>query len=184
MSYHVLVPHPSQPLSARPHLRATAGRTTDGGLLLDYRLNVPDGRIRLPSSSPVRRLDGLWRHTCFEAFIAAPGTSSYREFNLSPSGDWQAYDFTRYRQGCPLEPATEPALDCRTDAEGLRLTATIPAIDLYPKTTWRLGLSAVLEDTDGNLSYWALVHPSAKPDFHHPDSFTLELPCHESEPTP
>jgi len=36
-------------------------------------------------------------------------------------------------------------------------------------------LSAVIEATDGSLSYWALEHPADKPDFHHPDSFALEL---------
>ncbi|QLQ12045.1 MAG: hypothetical protein HZY74_00360 [Brevundimonas sp.] len=40
----------------------------------------------------------------------------------------------------------------------------------------RIGLTAVIEDTDGTISYWALAHPSDKPDFHHPDSFVLELP--------
>ena len=33
-----------------------------------------------------------------------------------------------------------------------------------------------IEETDGTLSYWALAHPSPKPDFHHPDGFVLELP--------
>jgi hypothetical protein len=38
-----------------------------------------------------------------------------------------------------------------------------------------LGLSAVIEDLDGVLSYWALRHPPGKPDFHHPDTFALEI---------
>jgi hypothetical protein len=40
----------------------------------------------------------------------------------------------------------------------------------------RLALSAVIEETDGRKSYWALAHPPGTPDFHHPDCFTLELP--------
>jgi hypothetical protein len=39
----------------------------------------------------------------------------------------------------------------------------------------RLGLSAVIEENDGTISYWALKHLPGKPDFHHPDSFALEL---------
>ena len=39
-----------------------------------------------------------------------------------------------------------------------------------------LALSAVIEAEDGQKSYWALAHPSDKPDFHHPQSFVLELP--------
>ena len=38
-----------------------------------------------------------------------------------------------------------------------------------------LGLSTVVEDNHGRLSYWALRHPSGKPDFHHPDTFALEI---------
>jgi len=41
--------------------------------------------------------------------------------------------------------------------------------------TFGLGLSAVIEETSGRKSYWALAHPPGKPDFHHTDSFALEL---------
>jgi hypothetical protein len=39
----------------------------------------------------------------------------------------------------------------------------------------RLALSAVIEETDGHLSYWALAHPAERPDFHHRDGFVLAL---------
>src|SRR3546814_9971873 len=39
----------------------------------------------------------------------------------------------------------------------------------------RVALSAVIEETDGTKSYWALRHPPGKPDFHHPDCFALAL---------
>jgi hypothetical protein len=42
--------------------------------------------------------------------------------------------------------------------------------------SWRLGLSAVLEEKDGTKSYWALAHPNPdKPDFHLADCFTAKL---------
>ncbi len=40
---------------------------------------------------------------------------------------------------------------------------------------WRLGLAAVVEETNGTITYWALTHPSGKPDFHHIDGFALEF---------
>jgi hypothetical protein len=40
---------------------------------------------------------------------------------------------------------------------------------------WRIGLAAVIEDTSGHKSYWALAHPPGKADFHHSDSFALEF---------
>ena len=39
----------------------------------------------------------------------------------------------------------------------------------------QLALAAVIEDHRGRLSYWALEHPVGKPDFHHPDGYTIEL---------
>ncbi|MCC8986069.1 MAG: hypothetical protein LM513_05690, partial [Nitrospira sp.] len=42
-------------------------------------------------------------------------------------------------------------------------------------TDLHLAVSVVVEQTDGQCSYWALRHPSGRPDFHHPDSFALML---------
>jgi len=38
-----------------------------------------------------------------------------------------------------------------------------------------LGAAVVLEAADGNLSYWALRHAAARPDFHRRESFVLRL---------
>ena len=40
-----------------------------------------------------------------------------------------------------------------------------------------LAFSAVIEETGGTKSYWALTHPPGKPDFHHPTCFTATLPA-------
>ncbi len=42
---------------------------------------------------------------------------------------------------------------------------------------WQIGLSAVIEEKAGAMSYWALNHPPGKPDFHHKDCFALTLPA-------
>jgi hypothetical protein len=39
----------------------------------------------------------------------------------------------------------------------------------------RAAVSAVIEQHDGAISYWALAHPAGKPDFHHRDGFVLKL---------
>jgi hypothetical protein len=46
---------------------------------------------------------------------------------------------------------------------------------LPPLVGWRLGLSAVIEETSGHKSYWALAHPPGRPDFHHSDCFVYEF---------
>jgi hypothetical protein len=39
-----------------------------------------------------------------------------------------------------------------------------------------LNVTAVIEEMNGQKSYWALAHPAAKPDFHNANGFVLELP--------
>jgi hypothetical protein len=39
----------------------------------------------------------------------------------------------------------------------------------------RVAASAVVEEANSGLSYWALAHPAAKPDFHHADAFVLSV---------
>jgi hypothetical protein len=122
-------------------------------------------------------VDGLWRHTCFEAFVAVDGTSAYREFNFAPSGEWAAYAFRDYRSSIPLELDEDPEITSRATADCLELDAVLTAS--WPTPTAqekvRLGLSAVVEDESGALSYWALKHPTGKADFHHRACFALEL---------
>ena len=128
-----------------------------------------DGIVWPAPANPARR-DGLWEHTCFEAFVLTD--DGYREFNLSPSGQWASYRFDGYREGMvqAAETVTIDGLDGASD-----LVALEGWIDL-PAGAARLGLSAVIEMKDGSKSYWALAHPSDKPDFHHRDSFVLDLP--------
>ena len=99
----------------------------------------------------------------------------YREFNFSPSGEWAVYAFRGYRDSGELEVELAPAIVVRRTMNRLELDAEISR-DLLPQgRSLRLGLSAVVEDADGGLSYWALRHAPGKPDFHHPDAFALPL---------
>jgi hypothetical protein len=47
---------------------------------------------------------------------------------------------------------------------------------------WRAGVSAVVEESDGTKSYWALAHPPGDPDFHDEAGFLLELPASPDAP--
>lgn len=42
-------------------------------------------------------------------------------------------------------------------------------------TMFDIGVSCVVEDAQGNLSYWALSHHGDRPDFHDSRSFGLRL---------
>lgn len=174
-----LVRHPASAGDAARVVRVTL--RCDGGdaIHLRYSLDGDLGRLRLPPAAPPNRVDELWRHTCFEAFVAFDGATAYAEFNFSPSGEWAAYSFRRYREREPLDPAVPaPAIAARTGPQSLELDAHIhPARALAPHrgAPLRVGLAAVVEERDGALSYWALSHPLPRPDFHHRDTFALVL---------
>jgi len=86
--------------------------------------------------------------------------------------------FRRYRDGMSLAQDVDPRITVRRTGDRLELD-TIIRLDclppVQPHTRVQLALSAVVEDEQGVLSYWALTHPLGRPDFHHPDAFALEL---------
>jgi hypothetical protein len=160
-------------------IAAEAHFTPAATLTCRYTLRGDMARLRVPQAGAGRRADGLWRHTCFEAFISTAGTAGYYEFNFSPALDWAAYCFNDYRTGmnaATLEQA--PGLQLRRSSEGLELAASVHLAGLAPlcdAPALRVALAAVIEENDGRLAYWALWHPPGNPDFHHPEGFTLEL---------
>ncbi|HWP00814.1 MAG TPA: DOMON-like domain-containing protein [Methylococcus sp.] len=165
------------PSPAVSRLRARVRRGLDR-LELSFSLQGDLARLRIPSAPAPGRADRLWEHTCFEAFLAPKEGASYCEFNFAPSGAWAAYAFRRYREAEPWVPTVEPVIVVRVAGDRLELDCLL-SLERMPgiaaDAPLRLALSAVVEDAGGNLSYWALAHPSAKPDFHHPASFVLEL---------
>jgi hypothetical protein len=154
---------------------AGAAFAGDGALRLTYRIAGADA-LRIPPAAPPAPADGLWQHTCCEAFVAAVDAVDYREFNLSPSGRWAVYRFTacRERDAAWQAPAA-PTIAMRHDGNALELAATLPAALLPAGGTLDLSLTVVAEDLSGAMSYWAPAHAGDRPDFHQRNSFTLRL---------
>lgn len=178
-----LLVHPDTGLGPVRHCAAQAARDAAGLVHLSYRLDAVLARLVIPDLKDPVRAHGLWRHTCFEAFIRADGSPGYVEFNFSPSGAWAAYRFSGYRSGMtPFEPATVPAAQWRRTGAHLALDVTVcaDAMATGPGAgALRLALAAVIEEQSGTISCWALRHSPGKPDFHHPEGFVLELPGRE-----
>lgn len=170
-----LLRHPATPCPAVTGIDVRVALQPGGELALTYTLSGDIGRLSIPASAAPARKDELWRHTCFEAFVMAHPGPAYREFNFAPSGDWAAYVFSGYRKGGAPAPMPAPAIACRVGDQAIELEARLPRLALPDGARLRLGLSAVVENRDGSTSYWALRHRPGKPDFHHPDTFTLDL---------
>ena len=179
-----LVPFTPDPLVAGLVLWGTVDRA-GSTLRATYTLSGDRSALVVPTpgSAPTRR-DGLWRATCFELFVAPRGQASYLEVNLAPSGDWNAYSFTSYREAMAplagvrfLMQRTVPDRDVLELGFALELGADYPLAALLD-----VAVTAVLEHTSGARSYWALMHAGERPDFHLRDSFILQDPARAASP--
>ena len=175
----VLRLHPDSPCSAATCVEVEVARPRAGSLTLRYLVTGKMSDLRMPPPAAPARADELWQHSCFEAFVRNSADAGYYEFNFSPSTQWAAYGFSSYRKG--MRVATEisaPRIEAQSGPECYTLQASMELDQfstLRRDAGWRLGLAALIEETNGRKSYWALAHPPGKPDFHHPDCFVYEL---------
>lgn len=160
-------------------IEATATYDPSGRIHFDYAVRGDIAAIALPAPTEVARVDGLWQTTCFEAFLGLPGSDTYFEFNFAPSRLWAAYRFERYREESSAPPLSPPpVIDLRRTEEALLLSAHVEIRkwrELDNAESLDCGLTAVIDESEGALSYWALAHPEGRADFHVRDCFTLEL---------
>ena len=175
--HHVLKSHPDCSSRTVTRIDADIIRASEGRLSVHYRTaGIPVVPLPpLETLSETMRGDELWRHTCFEVFVRPAGCEAYVEFNFSPALQWAAYALDGYRHNrCNLDTAP-PAIRTLTGDGDLMLDAELQ-LEFCAESDWLVGLSAVIEEEDGTISYWALAHAPGKPDFHHAGAFALQLP--------
>lgn len=174
----MLTAHPSTPNDDVRSLEVQLRAEEPDILVFQYSLVADMSRVRVPLSGASGRADALWKHTCFEAFVAAKDAPGYHEFNFSPSLDWAVYRFSAYREGMSrAEIGRAPEISVRRRDDGLELEAAVRIGHLADLDVrhLRVALAAVIEDDKGGISYWGLRHLPGGPDFHHPDGFALEV---------
>lgn len=180
---HALKLHPDWRCRAAAHIEVDVARPGAGLLELRYVVAGAIDQLRLPARMNPARADELWKHTCFEAFVRGAAGEDYCEFNFAPSTQWAAYRFTGYRDGMkPIGEIDTPQIEVRSTGERFEMDVSLDlgrVAELPSDAPWRVGVSAVIEETGGGKSYWALAHPAGKADFHHGDGFVLNLPTAE-----
>ena len=168
-----LSPFAADPASAVRQIDVRIVRPAPAQLLLEYELRGDLARVRIAGSDAA---DDLWRHTCMEVFVGTAAAGPYLEFNFAPDGRWAGFRFSGYRASmAPLTAIRSPRIELRTGSDRLLLSADVALPSELAAARLRLGITAVVENTDRQLEYWALRHCGARPDFHHPDSFGFEI---------
>jgi hypothetical protein len=149
---------------------------------ISYRIQGHIDALSLPGPLISSRWkDFLWQQNCFELFLAGKDEVPYMEWNLSPDGSWNGYQFQGYRDGMKELKTEAPSI---TSARAEKLFIMDCSIELEQsfreKRMLQAGISAVIKSCTGHLSYWAVHHPPGnKADFHDRRGFTIEL-CNDN----
>lgn len=169
-----LTPHPDFPADAITAIEVEIARAGPERLELVYRAKGRIAELLVPAPADPERTDGLWASTCFELFAKPAGGEAYCEFNFAPSSQWAAYAFDGYRAGMRELALETPAIETSASDDVFELRVGVEASAL--RAGAMLALTAVIEETSGAKSYWSARHAAGKPDFHHAESFAVELP--------
>jgi hypothetical protein len=172
-----LQPFPSNESS--PNLKNSGNIARNGNkLAISYMLEGDLKEIAIfPPSNTRSRKHELWKDTCFELFIGIKNSARYWEFNLSPAGHWNVYRLDGYREGMQEETAFQNLpfnVDNQGDSLVLALNVDLDKI-ISAEQAIEIGITAVIKDRYGEVTYWALTHRGTEADFHLRDSFIIEL---------
>ena len=144
---------------------------------IGYEITGSLSGIELPGPAAPSRRYALWEETCLEFFLGPRNSPRYWEFNLSPSGQWNAFSFESCRKGMREEPAFgKLPFVFQTGPDALRLFLELKVdVIVPPVLDIDVAVSAVIKMKNGSISYWALAHPARKPDFHDRVCFKIKL---------
>lgn len=170
MDWVDLVPHPIALPHAPIKIRASAKLKQANHLFAAFELSGAQEDIVWPDRKVGAFIEGLWQSTCLELFLFSEDDASYVEFNFSPSTDWCAYVFQSYRAGRETVPDVSfDRFDTHLGSESRSVIVEVKLPEARLNllgSTYRVSLTAVIQDISGQMSYWAESHPSAQPDFH------------------
>lgn len=174
--YHSLTCHPKLPATYISAVQVCCELTKAGQLWLRYHIDVPEPMLVVAESRDPVRTDNLWKTTCGEVFLGKKDAPEYIEFNFSPSSQWAAYRFSDYRKestDLPLLTAPDIHLDMSDSHFALEATVCLPPE--WQHDEFDTGITFVAEEPGGIISYWALDHHQAEPEFHDRSGFSLKL---------
>ena len=150
-------------------------------LFISFRIQKGVELIDFGSPTPNKiRLVKLWEKTCFELFIKNKN-NQYIEFNFSPNFEWNSFYFNKQGDALKeLDRMQMPETDILLSSDHFFIFANIKK-EFFPKEFFlespelEAGMTCVIKEKTGTMSYWALSHADTRPNFHHFDSFKYKF---------
>jgi hypothetical protein len=136
-----LVCHPATPCSYVSAVTARVDRLSSDLLVVYYQVEGDIDQLQLPPQRRSAHTDGLWQHTCFEAFVRETGARNYLELNFAPSSEWA--DLPLRRLSARHDARSSRRTRRRSSAAAARIawkrtsTCTSPASCRAPSCSWR-----------------------------------------------
>lgn len=163
-------------------------RTRPSSWLLRYEVMGDLTNLFVPTE---RGTEPLWARTCFELFMRSPETPWYWEWNFCPSGAWNFFAMRAPRRHeqpfCAGNAGIEGLHWVRPDERTACLFVKLsPPPSPLAETLWyspeklHVSPTVILKPTAGANTYWALKHPTDKPDFHRADLYSEPLALFKS----
>lgn len=154
---------------------ATELNTTSDSIYISYKLSGALNSIDMGEGNPKHaRVLKLWEKTCFELFMKDE-KNSYIEFNFSPDFEWNCFYFEK--KGDALAEYKRMELvkfDILFSNEVVNVIVELQK-KMFPDHFFDgklcVGITSVLKEKSGALSYWALSHHDIRPNFHDFKSF-------------
>lgn len=147
-------------------------------LSIQFLISGELARVRLPAVDKcAQRRGNLWQSTCLELFASPANSPRYWEYNFSPSHHWAVFQFTGYRENpTDDESTTELSITTRQiNDQQFELACQVPLPAPLQGQSIDIGVSAVIQDVQNNLYYYALIHCQETADFHNRDSFIIHV---------
>jgi hypothetical protein len=172
MAKYTLVPF--NEVESHPFGLSSELTITPESVFISYKLQGDLSALDLGDGHPHRqRVIKLWEKSCFELFVKN-SKGSYIEFNFSPVFEWNAFYFSikgdelkEYKRVDALK------MDVLLSDQVFSLIVEIDKLkfpdgffDKSADASLEIGITSVLKNKDGALSYWALNHKDTRPNFH------------------
>ncbi len=137
---------------------------SQNSITLYYDLSpLPYGLTSKKVEHKPKRKDELWKGNCFELFLSKNHNHEYIEYNISPSGDWNCYEFDSYRKGMREKDTPPPTIKIKNSLVEISITIGDEIYNAYQ-------ITCIIEQ-DEQLKYFSTSHPKSAPDFHNQDCF-------------
>ena len=157
-----------------PHNQKNYGLTIEASfsltphhLTLSFSLKNINNHYLFERQGDAKRVDELWKATCFEIFIKNPNGKAYWELNIAPNGSWNFYRFSDYKKDMQEElRVLPPKVLFIREGDEVALSFKLDFTEVLFEKNINFNLALILLDVEGERHFFTLNPKEGLADFH------------------